>query len=62
MATRRELWKLGAVGAFGVAGMKGGDDDDVAATPTAPPTASLLDTSPADAYPPMYRPALPPGT
>ena len=40
MATRRELLKLGAVGAFGLAGMKGGDDD--VAPPTAPPTASLL--------------------
>ena len=40
MATRRELLKLGAVGAFGLAGMKGGDDD--VAPLTAPPTASLL--------------------
>ena len=46
MTTRREIFKLGAVGALGLAGFKGGDDDIPTTGTTAPAatpvTASLL--------------------
>ena len=47
MTTRREIFKLGAVSALGLAGFKGGDDDipptGATTAPAAPPvTASLL--------------------
>ncbi|WP_427007782.1 multicopper oxidase family protein [Pseudarthrobacter sp. H2] len=44
MTTRRDLLKLGAVGAFGLAGMKGGGDDGAPVPPPAgtPLTPSLL--------------------
>ena len=41
MTTRREIFKLGAVGALGLAGFKGGDDD----IPTTGPSTPLLTAS-----------------
>ena len=45
MTTRREIFKLGAVGALGLAGFKGGDDD-IPTTGTTAPAATPVTASP----------------